>query len=61
MSFFLMSIITIAAAVVPTGPFRRKKTGTLRSAPVPKQTSCLLVKLKRTFVFTDARSFDTVT
>ncbi len=57
----MTSIITIAAAVVPTGPFRRKKTGTPISAPVPKQTSCLLVKLKRTFVFTDARSFGTVT
>ena len=57
----MMSIITIAAGEVPMGPFRRKKTGTPISAPVPKQTSCLLVKLKRTFVLTDARSFGTVT
>lgn len=39
----------------------KKKSGTPISTAGEKQTSCLFVKLRKTFVFTLERSFGTVT
>ena len=41
----------MAATLVPTGPRSKKKSGTPMSAPLPKQTSCLLVKIERDLGF----------
>ena len=55
------TIMHMDAALVPTGPLSRKKSGTPTSAPPPKQTSCLLVRLNMTLVFTLVRSLGTGT
>ena len=57
----MTSIIHMAATLFPTGPRSRKKSGTPISAPPPKQTSCLLVKLNATLVLTFVRSLGTGT
>lgn len=57
----MMTTMHMAAALVPAGPLSRKKSGTPRSAPPPKQMSCLLVRLNMTFVFTFVRSLGTGT
>ena len=41
----MMMTMHMAAVLVPAGPLSRKKSGTPRSAPPPKQMSCLLVRL----------------
>ena len=50
-----------AAGLFPIGPLRRKNSGTPTSAPPPKHSSCLLVRLNMTFDFTLARSLGTGT
>ena len=57
----MTSIIHMAATLFPTGPRSKKKSGTPMSAPPPKQTSCLLVKLNATLVLTFVRSLGTGT
>ena len=57
----MTSIIHMAATLIPTGPRSKKKSGTPMSAPPPKQTSCLLVKLNATLVLTFVRSLGTGT
>ncbi len=47
----MTSIIHMAATLFPTGPRSRKKSGTPISAPPPKQTSCLLVRVERDLGF----------
>ena len=47
--------------LLPAGPRSKKKSGTPMSAPQPKQTSCLLVKLNATLVLTFVRSLGTGT
>ena len=54
-------IMHSAAVLFPSGPLSKKNSGTLTSAPPLKQTSCLLVRLNITFVFTFVRSFGTGT
>lgn len=51
----------MAAALIPVWPLSKKKSGTPMSAPHPKQTSCLFVRLNMTFVFTAVRSLGTGT
>ena len=51
----------IAAALLERLCRSRKNSGTPTAAPLPKQTSCRLVKLKRTFVFTAFKSLGTGT
>ena len=51
----------IAAALLERLCRSRKNSGTPTAAPLPKQTSCRLVKLKRTLVFTAFKSFGTGT
>ena len=46
----MTSIMHMAATLLPAGPRSKKKSGTPMSAPQPKQTSCLLVKLNATLV-----------
>ena len=48
----MTSIMHMAATLLPAGPRSKKKSGTPMSAPQPKQTSCLLVKLNATLVLT---------
>ena len=48
----MTSIMHMAATLLPAGSRSKKKSGTPISAPLPKQTSCLLVKLNMTLVFT---------
>ena len=55
----MMKIMTRAAVLVPITPLSMKKSGTLMSAPLPKQTICRFVRLKKTFVLTAERSFGT--
>lgn len=57
----MTSIMHMAATLLPAGPRSKKKSGTPMSAPPPKQTSCLLVKLNATLVFTLVRSLGTGT
>ena len=57
----MTSIIHMAASLFPAGPRSRKKSGTPISAPPVKQTSCLLVRLKATFVLTLVKSLGTGT
>ena len=61
MAGIITTIITIAAGLVPMLPLSKKKSGTPMSAPPPKQTSCLLVKLNATLVLTFVRSLGTGT
>lgn len=51
----------IAAALVAILPFNKKKSGTLTSAPLPKQINCLRVSPNRTFDFTAFKSLGTDT
>ena len=57
----MTSIIHMAATLFPTGPRSKKKSGTPMSAPLPKQISCLLVRLNATLVLTFVRSLGTGT
>ena len=57
----MMTIIVIAAALVPMGLRSKKKSGTPMSAPPPKHKSCRFVRLNSTLLFTLVRSFGTVT
>lgn len=57
----MMTTMHIAAVLVPTGPLSKKKSGTPMSAPLPKQISCLFVKLNITLVLTFVRSLGTGT
>ena len=57
----MTSIMHMAATLLPAGPRSKKKSGTPMSAPQPKQTSCLLVKLNATLVLTFVRSLGTGT
>ena len=57
----MTSIIHIAATLFPAAPRSKKKIGKPMSAPPLKQTSCLLVRLKATFVLTLFRSLGTGT
>mgnify|MGYP005763834923 FL=1 len=57
----MTSIMHMAATLLPAGPRSKKKSGTPMSAPLPKQTSCLLVKLNATFVLTLDKSLGTGT
>ena len=57
----MASIMHMAATLLPAGPRSKKKSGTPMSAPLPKQTSCLLVKLNATFVLTLDKSLGTGT
>ena len=53
--------MTSAAVLTPKGAFNKKKAGTPRSAPPPKQMSCRFVRLNSTFVLTFDKSFGTGT
>ena len=55
----ITKIMTRTAVLVPITPLSMKKSGTLMSAPLPKQTICRFVRLKKTFVLTAERSFGT--
>ena len=55
----MMKIMTRAAVLVPITPLSMKKSGTLMSAPLPKQIICRFVRLKKTFVLTAERSLGT--
>lgn len=57
----MTSIMHIAAELLPSGLFSKKKSGILRTAPPPKQTSCRFVKLNAILVFTFVRSLGTGT
>ncbi len=57
----MTTIIAIAAVLVLTERLSKKKSGTPRSAPPPKQTSCLFVRFIRTLLFTLLRSLGTLT
>ena len=57
----MTTIMQIAAALLERLCRSRKNSGTPTAAPLPKQTSCRLVKLKRTLVFTAFKSFGTGT
>ena len=57
----LTSIIHMAAELFPTVPRSRKKSGTPKSAPTLKHTSCLFVRLNAIFVLTFVKSFGTDT
>lgn len=54
-------IMQIAAALEPALPLSKKKSGTPTSAPPPKHSSCLFVKLNMTLVFTAFKSLGTGT
>ena len=54
-------IITMTAIVLPMMPLVRKYVGTPIAAAVPKQISCLFVRLKMTLLFTFVKSLGTVT
>ena len=51
----------IVAVLFPSGFLSKKKSGTPTSAPLPKQISCLLVRLNATLVLTRVKSFGTGT
>ncbi len=57
----IMSIITREAALLPTGFFSRKNSGTPVMAAAVKQISCRLVRLNMTLVLTFVRSLGTDT
>ena len=57
----MANTITMAAALVPVLPLSKKKSGTPIRAPLPKQMSCLFVKLNMTLVLTLAKSLGTGT
>lgn len=54
-------IMLMDAALTLTLLRIKKKSGTPTRMPLPKQISCLLVRLSMTFVFTAVRSFGTGT
>ncbi len=54
-------IMQIAAALEPALFLSKKKSGTPTSAPPPKHSSCLLVRLNMTLVFTAFKSLGTGT
>ena len=57
----MTSIMHMAATLLPAGPRSKKKSGTPMSAPLPKQTSWRLVRLKAIFVLILDKSFGTFT
>ena len=57
----MTSIISRAAVLVPRLPWHKKNSGTLMSAPPPKQISCRLVRLKATLDLIFVRSLGTGT
>ena len=57
----MTNIMHMTAVLVPTGPLSRKNSGTPMSAPQPKQTSCLLVRLNATLVLILVKSLGTGT
>ena len=57
----MTTIIAMAAALTLPCRLSKKKSGTPRSAPPPKQMSCRFVRLKSTLLFTFDRSLGTLT
>jgi hypothetical protein len=55
----MMMIMLMAARLVLPMLLMKKKDGTPISAASPKQMSCLLVRLRNTFVLTRVRSLGT--
>ena len=53
--------MTMPAVEFPIRPLRIKNSGTLTSAPQPRQRSCLFVRFRKTFSLTFDRSFGTFT